>query len=189
MKKEIFEKFSEGVRCILLLERRKDSGTGKSSNCFDRKITTNKQEFFETIDKFEDIKNSYKGNLRIYSSVNSRDISKAIREFKHEQLEADYYDKESKNGFYLDLKNRFIHCLMKPRCKAESNFLFDFDGCCDRSFSQICKEIEKHTEIISYYKTKNGYHVITKPFNHTKIGNDERFKGVINTDGLLLISY
>jgi hypothetical protein len=42
-------------------------------------------------------------------------------------------------------------------------------------------------EILKSYRTKAGWHIITKPFNHTKIELPENVE--LKTDGLLLLSF
>jgi hypothetical protein len=190
--KEQLQPFSKGIRCILLLQRKKEGGsTNENNRCWRRIMTRNSEEFFEAIDKLEIEKQRVFDKdgkqLRIYSSVNARNIDKSIRQFKKDQIDNDYNLDELRQSFYLDIKNRFIHCLMQHTCKAESNFMFDLDECCERSLASIEKELIKHTEILLRYPTKSGFHIVTKPFNYTKLENDGRFE--IKTDGLLLISF
>lgn len=184
--------FSTGIRCILLLQRKKEGGPSNENNrCFRRVMTRNSEEFFKAIEELEKEKQRmFKENgrlCRIYSSVNSRDVNKAIRQFKKDMIDNDYNPDDLRQGFYLDIKNRFIHCLMQHTCKAESNFMFDLDDCCERSLASIEKELIKYTEIVLRYQTKNGFHIITKPFNFHELQNDGRFE--VKPDGLLLISY
>jgi len=184
------ENFSHGIRCILLLQRKKEGETTNSKcRCIERMISNSKEEFFPLLEKMRKIKErEEKENgttLRIYSSVNERDLKKAVLDFKTEQLKTDYQGEETVEWFYKDVKNRFLHSLMKESSKKTASFLFDIDDCCDRSFCQMLSELERNTVVMSWYKTKNGYHVITTPFNHTKL--DERFKDTLHTDGLILI--
>jgi hypothetical protein len=155
-----------------------------------RKISRNKEEFIKIVDEFELMR---KPGERIYSSVNSRDMNKAIREFKRRSLEADYYDQNNKEDFYYDIQNRWISCIMSPNCKAESNFLIDIDNVIidDLDISLDISIIKEHleqikTEILFEYPTKNGYHIITNPFNPA-LWNDEF--GEIKKDSLILISF
>ena len=101
-----FSDFMSGYRLIMLTQRSKEGGkVNKPDRVAKKKISTNKEEFLEIVKEFKEIKDKSNNPLRIYSSVNSRDINKAIREFKYRQLEADYYVEKSKTGFYLDIKN------------------------------------------------------------------------------------
>ena len=77
---------------------------------------------------------------------------------------------------------------MNKSCRNEKNFLFDLDEIDEHSFITVKNRIEKQTEIILWYKTKNGYHIITKPFNYYKT-LDENIIKAIQTDSLMLIDF
>ena len=124
-----------------------------------------------------------------------RDIDKSIREFKFRQLEADYYDVESRNAFYRDIKNRWISSIMAPRCRAETQFLIDVDFNVEpivENKMEIVRgklielNLQNITKIIHEYPTKNGYHFIVQPFNPMLW---DISYGSINKDGMLLLSY
>lgn len=181
-----FTSFSTGVRVLFLIHRNKEGG--ETNNTKVRKVITRDSEEFrlELIKLYDEKERSKNIPYRIYSSLNSRDIKKAIRKFKYEQLEADYYDGEQHQQFYYDCKNRFIGCLMQPGSAAESNFLLDCDSMIafDKAQHQL---FDLNIEIIKQYKTKNGWHIITPPFNPNlfkKIEDCELMK-----DSLILLSY
>lgn len=187
--KEIFKDFSDGIRIVMLVHRNKEGGVGRriQRTRLRKIITTNSEEFFDAIEHLQDIVAKDERTLRIYSTVNSRNIQKAIHKFKQEQLDNDYSNEQNKEHFYVDIKNSWISCLTKNSCKAQSNFLFDLDGCDDHSLITITKQIEKQTKILLTYKTKNGYHLITEPFNYTKLACLDQVD--IHSDGLLLIDF
>lgn len=189
---EIIEKFknnSDGIRVILLIHRSKEGGMNNKYKRHLRKVVTkNSEEFFQAIKDLKEIKDNDERPLRIYASCNNRDLEKAIHKFKQEQLDSDYADDEVKNRFYLDIKNSWISCLMRKSCRNEKNFLFDLDEVDDRSFHSIYNILEKQTEILNYYQTKNGYHIITKQFNYFKT-LDKEIADSIQTDALMLIDY
>jgi len=190
MNKEIIEQFSDGIRMIMLCQRNKEGrDTNKTDRASYRKISTNKDEFFKILEEFQIIKNESDVPMRIYSCVNKRDIRKAIMDFKREQLEADYYDEQSRNNFYFDVKNRWISSLMKQNARAETLFLIDIDNIVGntRDISYVEKHLKDlNVEIITKYETKNGVHIITKPFNPNLF--DSRF-GEIKKDALLLLDF
>lgn len=181
-----FMEFTDGIRVLFLIHRNKEGG--ETNNTKTRKvITTNRDEFSKELLKLVDEKERSEIPYRIYSSVNPRNIDKAIRQFKYEQLDADYYGTEQLHNFYLDIKNRWIGCLMQPKQKAGSLFLFDVD---DIDGKDMCGETLKvlHDQtIIKQYKTKNGWHIITMPFNHTSIKLPDGVE--LKTDALLLLDY
>lgn len=187
--KETFKDFSSGLRVIMLVHRNKEGGIGRriQRTRLAKIVTTNSEEFFDAIEYLQDIMSKDKRTLRIYSAVNSRDIQKSIHKFKQEQLDNDYSNELNREHFYIDIKNSWISCMMKKSCRNQSNFLFDLDECDDHSLVTITKQIEKQTKIILTYQTKNGYHIITEPFNYNKIECLEQVD--VHPDGLLLIDY
>ena len=143
----------------------------------------------QLVQSFLEIKNNTQDLLRIYSCLNKRDIKKAIRGFKFKQLEADYYDEDSKNNFYLDIKNRWTSAIMKPASRAETRFLIDIDDIIgdksDISFvDQYLEDIK--VKVLLKYPTKNGWHIITEPFNPALWNGNF---GEIKKDALLLLDY
>lgn len=191
MKKEI-KNFMDGYRFILLIHRNKEGGkSNRPQKNGVKRITRNREEFIEAIKELQKLKAESKVPMRIYSSVNKRDIDKTIREFKRRQLDADYYDDNGKYGFYLDIKNQWISSLMKPNSRAETKFLIDIDDIIKTEKNWDISIIEKHlkeikVKILLTYPTKNGFHIITEPFN-PNLFNDKF--GEIKKDGLLLLDF
>ena len=177
-----FENFdiTSGYRMLMLIDRSKCELNSRQKKCI-RRISKNKEEFIEML---RYLLNNKKEGERIYSCVNERDINKAIRNFKQNQLDADYYDEESKNSFYLDIKNRWISAMMKPQAKKTSYFLLDIDTKDKESVESIVKYVGEISRNYIKYETKNGYHIICPPFN------PQLLQGVdIKKDGMLLLDY
>lgn len=177
-----FDGFTDGVRVLMLLAQNKDKVEKQTSF---KRVSKNREEFEEFLDLMIDMKNEEKEPRRIYSCANERDVKKAIRIFKTNQLDADYYNEDDKNMFYFDVKNRWISSLMKKRARAETSFIIDID-------TDEGDDVKKAEELLfnivgrnfKKFKTKNGFHLVTPPFNpHLMDG----YK--INSDGLLLLSY
>jgi len=196
MKKEqiikTFSDFMDGTRMIMLLHRNKEGGEANNPDRKSkRRISMNKEEFREILKEFLEMKEKSEIPLRIYSCVNKRDFNKGIREFKRQALEADYYDTESRDRFYLDIKNRFLGSLMKPSSRAETKFLIDIDNIITNGKDWDISIVENHlkeigVKIILKYPTKNGIHIITEPFNPNLFNSEF---GEIKKDGMLLLSY
>lgn len=177
-----FRDFTDGVRVLMLTSRSKDGGVSTGTNRKAKKfVTTNPEEFAEALEILLGLQTE---GYRIYSTVNSRNMELAIRRFKEVQLEADYYDESSRHSFYFDIKNRWISSLMKRSSKVESNFLIDIDENEGDSYRNIRAKIDEQTKILFDYPTKNGRHLVTKPFNPNLVQGVE-----INSDGMLLLSY
>lgn len=179
-----FKQFTTGYRVLFLIHRNKEGGGGNNTKV--RKIITrNEKEYLESLTEL--LNECYYSELplRIYASLNERNFEKAIRQFKYEQLDADYYDQIQKENFYLDIKNRFIGCLIQPAQRKTSYFMFDVDGdwnTMDETLNELPNDL-----IIKQYKTKNGWHIITQPFNHTKCEFKKHTE--FHKDGLLLLHY
>lgn len=182
-----FRPYTGGFRVLFLIHRNKEGDATNNTKVM-KIITRNEKEYREALNKLVREKKFSDIPYRIYASVNKRDISKAMRQFKFEQLEADYYDQEQKENFYLDIKNRWIGCLMQPKSRATSLFIFDVD---DPEKKDICgatlQALGTEVEILKVYPTKNGWHIITKAFNYTTVKFPDGCD--IQKDGLILLAY
>lgn len=184
------ERFMSDVRVIQLLQRKKDNATFNKT--VKQKVSSNSDEFKKIVAEFIDL--SEDGD-RIYSSINSRNMDKSIREFKRRQLDADYQSTKDRNSFYFDMENRWISCLMSPASKVENYFLIDIDTkTIDMDVVDEC--IPEHIKLVLKYKTKNGIHLITEPFNPSYVGLvSELMKKTIITnidikkDAMMLLAY
>lgn len=175
---KIPDEFKCGVRGIMLILRNKDGFIGNSQRkCF-KKISRNIDEWNQIVCEFQSMKINGYGNYRIYSSVNSRNMKKAIHDFKIRSLSADYGFQEELDWFYKDIENRFFSCLMNPNARTSSYFLIDCDS--DEEHLKATTTIPKHL-ILFEYKTKNGNHIICNPFN------PEDFGIIIKKDAMIYI--
>ncbi len=162
MKIEHPKQFKQGVRILMLTLRSKESGKVNMTDRFGKKVvTTGEEEFDKALERLSKARISPE---RIYSTIEERDINKGIRLFKERQLDADYYDLESRISFYKDIWNRWISCLQSPKSRINTLFLVDIDK--EDNEDEIRKEIkDKKLDIVHEYKTKNGRHLILNPFN------------------------
>ncbi len=173
------DSFKEGYRGILLICRNKDGQIGNAQRKSFKKITNGIKEWEEAVEKFRHLRDSSYPTHRIYSSVNSRNMNKAIHEFKRRQLEFDYGNNTELDEFYRDIENRFFSCLMNPTCRNESHFLIDCDTPEEHAHALAVLD---PSLVVFDYPTKSGRHIITKPFNPTGIDIE------IHKDDLLYIA-
>ena len=174
------EIFTDGVRGIMLLRRNKDGEEGNAQRKAIKRISRDTYEWKAFIRELYELQQTSHQGYRIYSSVNSRDITKAIHEFKRRQLETDYGTMHEFESFYCDVKNRFFSCLMNPNCRAQNNFLIDCDTQLEYEHAEL--QLRNSGLVIMEYKTRNGVHIITRPFNPNDYGNME-----IKKDELMFI--
>lgn len=177
--------FKEGVRILMLLLRAKEGGKGNVDRHAIKVITSNPKEYDAAMKALTE---QWEPNYRIYATVDKRDVKKAMRRFKELILENDYTPNPEE--FFLDMENRWISALQQPTSRAESHFLIDFDSQEDaaRGIEELAKfETEKGNEFVHGYQTKNGWHIITKPFNYTKL--PEWMHPLIHKNGMMLLAY
>lgn len=182
-----FADFTEGLNLILLIHRAKEGAERANNDKVKKVIVKDRKEYEETVYNLL-VKTQESGlPYRIYASCAPRDVTKAIRKFKQEQLDADYFGEAEKHGFYTDIFNRFFGCLATPSSSAETRFLIDLDS---REEEADClKQIGNaglNDHVLKRYYTKNGMHVVMRPFNPELLGP---FAANIHKDGLILLNY
>ena len=174
--------FKQGVRIVMLVLRGKDGGVAKPDHGAKKIITTNEVEWNKAVLELKQQAEENDIGERIYASVDARNMSKAIHEFKRRQLDAECYDEAAKSSFYLDIKNRFISCLASPSSRESKLFLLDCDSGKEYAHALIYKVVEEN--LVHTYSTKSGYHMIVKPFNPNLVSRVE-----IKQNAMLLVGY
>lgn len=183
-----FVGFTDGLRVLFLIQRHSDGGHINNSKLRSY-ISRNHDEWIRSLAKLlQEMEQYPEIPLRIYQTLNKRNVEKGIKQFKYLMLDADFYDNDTRRWFYIDIRNRFISAIMKPSSKETSYFLWDCDTLDDTSLYNLRKEIEKNGgTIVTEYPSKTGLHIISGPFNHTKVAKPENIS--VNTDGMMLLTY
>lgn len=179
-----FKDFTGGIRVLFLLYRGKDGGdkTDEDQRTFATRVSFNEKEFAKNLKELWALQELFYPECRIYLSVNARNLKKSIFTLKKELLFAETYDETGRQKLFERIAKSSRHILMQPSSAETSYFIFDID---QENISQELPEINSLTETLLIYKTKNGWHIVTKPFNPAL------YKGVgeIKKDGLLLLKY
>lgn len=182
-----FSQFTTGTRYLCLLHRAKDGGHNKE---YHRRggfyITHTPEEYADALARLLILQVVSKKPYRLYASVNARSVTKAEKQFKMEMLESDFAPKENHEFFWTRIESRWVGALMKPGSRIGSNFILDADGEGDVSAPVLKLCAENNIDVLKQYKTPNGYHVITSPFN-PEIMNLPDVE--VKKDGLILLSY
>lgn len=179
--------FTDGCRVLFLIQRHSDGGHTNNSK-LRAYISRNSDEWIEACGKLLKEKDDYPHlPLRIYQSLNARNIEKGIMHFKHAMLDADYYDTALRQNFYLDVRNRIVSALMKPPSAATSFFLFDCDTQDEAVLAPFRTEVGKLTNIIHEYPSKSGVHIITGPFNPNLITPPKDIE--LKKDAMMLLKF
>lgn len=171
--------FFEGLREVLLIDR------NSKNTCLFNKIARYPDMYIQHIEEAISIaKHINTPYLRVYMSINSRCVDKAIREFKRQQIEADY--SKYSHDWYLNLNKQFRHILMQPKQRKTKYMLIDIDTKQSGTIhivDQILKDRDIRT--ITSYETPNGSHIIAEPFNPNYFTNVEHVE--VKTDALMLV--
>lgn len=182
-----FKLFIDGVRVMFLIHRAKEGSVSPNNDKVEKLISRNPEEFHRNLYILLCQKGESEDPLRIYSSVNARDMKKAVRQFKQEQLDADYYDRESHDSFYFDVRNRFIGSLMKPASAETSYFIIDIDSTEEyQTLIEVIANAGLSEKKIQQYPTKNGWHIVMNSFNPALLGVHA---SKIHKDALILLDY
>ena len=195
--------FSDDYECyvILTVSRKKDTPE-----------ITNSQEivFRDVIKRKEDINRKYHKikasivNYRdendknfpfyVYVSANSRDSRKAtfslinrINHWFQEELNG-----VNKSKMFKRIHGYFYSELMKKENRGKTRqFLIDYDA--KDKLKELKQRINNYGgDIILTQETRNGYHIITTPFDRNKwnnSGNNEYYDCEIKTDANLFVEY
>lgn len=181
-----FSMFTHGTRVLLLLWRHKEGG---SNNEYRRRVARVVVHDKERMKKemFNLLLQQYLADidLRLYMSVSPRDMRKAELAFKEALLQTDFSDGDNKVAFYQNFSDKWISALMSSNPpKGEKLFVVDVDV---PDNSEALKWLgTNHIDVLKQYKTKQGWHLVTPPFDRSKFPKE---LGEIQDDGLLLLSY
>jgi hypothetical protein len=174
------QSFKEGTRILGLISHQKDGNIDQTKHIF--RVSHCPEHFDKIIKDFEKISAPLD---RIYISAAPRSVSKAAKMFQSRQLDA-AYDLHPM-AFYKNLETRWIFCLMNPQCTEYAVWFFDCDSVGE--YAYVKYELIALDEIVSEiatYPTKNGFHIIVKPFHRSKLSKEAHEK--LKTDALLLWS-
>ena len=182
-----FKEFTTGVRFLSLLHRSKDGGHNKE---YHRRggfyVCHSTEDYLDALIRLLILKEVSSKPYRLYASVNARSLAKAEKQFKMEMLEADFSSEDNKHFFYERLESGWVGALMKPGSRTGSLFMIDIDGEGDVTAEPLKWLAAHDIQPIKQYKTPNGWHIITPPFNPTEYPKE---LGEVKKDGLILLDY
>lgn len=184
-----FANFTDGPRMIILLQREKEGGShDEDRRMLCSRFTFSPNHFKKALTELLLIKVMHP-TARIYSSVNPRDLRKVVRTIETDLLNTHYSNDEvNQMNVYKKLISAPRHFFMQPQNRDGSLFLIDVDkeeGVTDTLAEPLRLIAELNIDIHMVYKTKNGYHIITAPFNPALWTH----KSEIKKDALLLLDY
>lgn len=191
---EFLGDFKTGPRGIFLMNRTKDGGGSSEEKRLVRfDLYTEEETFKRLLLQYLVLKEVLHPLARIYISVNRRNISKALRTLESQLLEAHYTPEDQRLSIYYKLMKSSRTVLMQPTNKEGSMFLLDIDDQFDENNKKIdvegqalCHLHELGVNVIHKQKTKNGWHIVTEPFNPQLWDSS---LGELKKDALLCIAF
>jgi hypothetical protein len=177
-----------GYRTLFLLERTKDGGHNKEDRrAFMFTVVTDEQMLLIKLKEFLWLKYLYaEKNLRIYYSVNARHPQKTVRNILLAITDSLYADKSNRELIAKKIIKGSRSYIMNPNAKETSFFLLDVDDEAGRDImGETLQEMgDKGIEEVYRTKTRNGWHVVVKPFNP----NIWEGKAEIKKDALIFLN-
>ena len=181
------------VYVLLAVARKKDHpNITNSQEIVFREVIKTEKDIERKYNKIHTLTRNYnkKYSFYVYVNVNPRDVRKAF--FRMQEL-FNSMSKEYMTGVtdvmtkkLKRINNLWMSALMKKECRGSiKNFMIDLDN--PSKLGECCEEVRKLTEIIRVQKTKNGYHLIVKPFNRTLLPDTLGVE--IKTDELMFVEY
>lgn len=175
--------FMAGTRVLFLKSRHKDGATDERTIL---RVSHDQNRFWATLLELDAMARE---GERIYASAGHRDVSKASRLFKERALAASYDADETE--FYRHLDARWVSCLMAPAVQTDKRWLFDCDS--DEDYRLVVEEISRLKPIMGWaetpysYPSKSGRHIITGPFDKSRLS--PRVMSMWHDNALMLWGY
>jgi len=181
-----FEIFTDGIRVLMLIDRGVMNSNKGSRRWINKIITHDKASFQKALIKLLALQyHLNEPSIRLYSCVNDRKLENAIKRFQHCQLDL---TKDNYIKFYTNINDEFCSSLMKPEMRKSKYFLLDVDSKSSIAKFNTYGFLVKHKiEKVMSYDTKNGFHVITHPFD-VRLAQDQK-QMTLQKDGLVLLHY
>jgi hypothetical protein len=184
--------FMTGPRMLFLMNRTKDGGgTSEEKRIISAMLYRDEVDFKSSLKEMMVLKETLYPLARVYLSVNKRDIFKSIRTLEQMLLDAHYSPEDSRLDVYTKLLRSTRTCVMQPSNRAQTMFLIDIDDDepvggkrRDKDGEALGHLAELGVRVIDNRKTKNGWHIITEPFNPALWDNT---LGEVKKDALLCI--
>ena len=143
--------------CVFLFQRKKDIPTlRRSTICVFQDLgklsqIVERRAIYERLGK--------ELNARVYISISPRDIKKTRRDMIHRLVDTVHADNDPSN-----IQSQLFSSLMRSPLREKKRFMLDIDTKNPIVLENI-KEMIPEGHYITELETKNGFHVIVKPFD------------------------
>lgn len=156
-----------------------------------RRIVKDKKDIQRKYDEIMGMIERKGYNFYLYMSVNARNTYKG---FFHLQNRMNEWVRHLLNGDenqkrkFKKVDNYWMSELQKPRCKDETNFLYDVDKK-DIDVGVLIDHLKARTEVKTMRPTRNGYHIITDTFDYTEDTLTKRECLEIKKDDMIYLNF
>ena len=162
--------FDNSIHLVWLVQRNKD---GNSCGNKDNKNRTIKSYYFQSLQKLQEKKEEIinlckQNNCRAYICMNAKPIIKVL--FTLQGIIMDRLQEQLKSNSYLSLHGILDSAVMKSGSNGNKLWIVDIDTDDMLYMNEIAAYINSQrsgftTNTITYFKTLNGFHLITHPFD------------------------
>lgn len=134
-------------------------------------------------------------NFYVYVTLNARDTVKGLFSMQNEinKWIKDYFNDVDICKKLKRVNNYWMSNIMKPHSRANrGKFMVDIDTLEPKFVQHIMKVINTYATILFIVHTRNGYHVVTKPFDTKKFAEElKQYKHLfeIKKDSLLFVGF
>lgn len=202
------QRFKTGARLIQRTARNKDKAVRRPDKI---RVSYNEDEYDKTLHEMLD---DLRAGERIYASADERDVLSARRKFNSDLSFANFSESEEHRlAFYRNLNARWNASLGAKSSAKTKLFLFDVDSDDESVLSLILSTLDviardylttyasfsfqdgaKYTDFVTTreldvysYPTKNGFHVVSNPFNPNLL--EESMRDMLHTNALMLVAH
>lgn len=188
------QRFKTGARLLQRTARNKDKAIRRPDKI---RVSYSEAEYDKTLHEMLD---DLRAGERIYASVDERDVLAARRKFNSDLSFANFSESEEHRlAFYRNLNARWNASLGAKASAKTKLFLFDVDSDDESVLSLILATLDiiardylttdattRELDVYSY-PTKNGFHVVSNPFNPNLL--EESMRDMLHTNALMLVAH
>jgi hypothetical protein len=179
------------VHLLLAVARAKDNeGDAAADVPTIRAVVTEGADLPRTAAELDHAVSRFDARYRLYVTVNARDATTAVFELRSDVddwLRMRLGGDEDVVRKFERLDSEFTSVLQSDRCADESNFLFDLDDVDRPAAERFRDRLAGHTDVSLFRETPNGFHVVTGPFDYTRLSADVDYE--LETDDLVFVDF
>jgi len=156
-----------------------------------RRIVSSEEEVEYNIKHLYSMMQQNNLKYRLYLTVNSRSLTSAFFQFQSKlaSMSEELFNGDDGTITRIErLGSEWKSTLHDPSNRVTKNFQFDLDDVSRGELNLFKDKLTEHeAEILLVRETPNGFHLITEPFNYTKM-KAAHFYDELDTDGMVHVA-